>query len=172
MHPPLFVRPLSLSEHQHLQAGLRSVDAFTLRRCQILLASAQGQPAKPIAKTYGCSVQTVRNTIHDFEQRGLECLAKQSNRPRTAGPVLDAAQTQRLQALLHQSPRTLGKPTSLWSLDLAATVCFEQGLTQQPISRESVRRALARLGTRWKRAKHFISSPDPAYARKKRQESA
>ena len=32
---------------------------------------------------------------------------------------------------------------------------------------ETIRNALAQLNVRWKRAKHWITSPDPAYARKK-----
>jgi hypothetical protein len=45
MQPPLFVRPPTESEQQALAAGLRSADAFTLRRCQIVLASARGERA-------------------------------------------------------------------------------------------------------------------------------
>ena len=60
-----------------------------------------------------------------------------------------------------------GKETSLWTLELAAEVSFEQGLTPKRVSREAVRTALQRLGVRWKRAKQWITSPDPAYARKK-----
>ena len=37
-----FVRTLTPAERHSLQQGLRSADAFTLRRCQILLASADG----------------------------------------------------------------------------------------------------------------------------------
>ena len=67
----------------------------------------------------------------------------------------------------HQSPRTFGKPTSLWTLQLAAAVAHERGLTGDRVSYETVRRALKAMGTNWKRAKHWITSPDPAYARKK-----
>jgi hypothetical protein len=31
----------------------------------------------------------------------------------------------------------------------------------------TIRDAIVRLGANWKRAKHWISSPDPAYVRKK-----
>ena len=48
-----------------------------------------------------------------------------------------------------------------------AQVCLEQGLISVPISDESVRRALKRLKTNWKRAKHWITSPDPQYQQKK-----
>jgi hypothetical protein len=33
---------------------------------------------------------------------------------------------------------------------------------------ETLRRAVQRLATQWKRAKPWITSPDPQYARKKR----
>ena len=42
MKPPIFVRTLSKHEREALETGLRSSDAFVLRRCQILLASARG----------------------------------------------------------------------------------------------------------------------------------
>ena len=43
MKPPLFVRELTGSDRRALQAGLRSREAFALRRAQILLASADGR---------------------------------------------------------------------------------------------------------------------------------
>jgi hypothetical protein len=52
-------------------------------------------------------------------------------------------------------------------LALAATTAYAEGLTARPVSGEAIRRALARLGVRWQRAKHWITSPDPAYIRKK-----
>ena len=54
---------------------------------------------------------------------------------------------------------------------LAAEVSFEQGLTAQRVSREAVRSALARLQVNWKRAKRWITSPDPQYPRKKTLET-
>jgi len=95
-------------------------------------------------------------------------LGKQSNRPETVAPLLDAARGERLQPLLHQSPRIYGKPTGVWTLALAAEVGYEQGITERWMSDESLRRALQRLATNWQRAQHWITSPDPHYARKKR----
>lgn len=167
MKAPLFVRPLAEDERARLEAGLRSPDAFTLRRAQVLLASARAEPPKAIAGALGCSVQTVRNTIRAFHEEGPDCLDKKSNRPKSAAPILGGDAAERLRGLLHQSPRALGKGASLWTLALAAQVCHEQGLTAHPVSDETIRRALLRLGVGWRRAKHWISSPDPAYARKK-----
>jgi transposase len=72
-----------------------------------------------------------------------------------------------LRHLLHQSPRLFGHPTSLWTLALVAATCAAKGWTPRRLSHETIRRALKRLGIRWKRAKHWITSPDPAYRRKK-----
>jgi transposase len=167
MQTPLFVRPFTADERATLETGLRSASAFTVRRCQILLASADAQSTTTIAHNLRCTDQTVRNAIHAFHQRGLAVLHPQSSRPRTMSTIFDAGTCESLRALLHQSPRTFGKPTSRWTLALAAEVSFAQGLTPRLVSDETIRLALHRLGVTWKRAKHWITSPDPAYARKK-----
>ena len=167
MKPPILVRPLTDAERSRLEAGLHSSDAFVLRRCQILLASARGEGPRRIATAVGRNDQTVRNVIHQFEQEGLDrVLTRQSHRPHRLHPKLDTAATERLRTLLHESPRRFGKPVSCWTLALAAEVSCEQGLTAERVSDETIRLALKRLGVGWRRAKHWITSPDPAYARK------
>jgi hypothetical protein len=47
MKQPIYVRPLTDAVRESLKAGLRSTDAFMLRRCQILLASDRGENAYP-----------------------------------------------------------------------------------------------------------------------------
>jgi transposase len=167
MKPPLFVRPLTPEEDRAIRAGLRSPSAFTLRRCQILTASADGLKPSQISARLGCSSQTVRNALRAFQVEGTACLREKSHRPVSARPVLDDGGCERLRALLHRSPRDFGKPTSLWTLDLAAEVAFAEGLTDRPVSDETIRQALKRLGVGWKRTKTWITSPDPAYLRKK-----
>ena len=169
MQTPLFVRPLTADERDILEKGLRSAEAFTVRRCQMLLASAEGQLTTAIARQLRCTDQTVRNAIHAFHQRGLAVLQPRSSRPHTTLTIFDGGTCESLRALLHQSPRTFGKPTSRWTLQLAAEVSFAQGLTPRLVSDETIRLALRRLGVAWKRAKHWITSPDPAYARKKKR---
>jgi hypothetical protein len=120
-----------------------------------------------LARSLGCDEQTVRNAIHAFNATGLAALAPGSSRPHTIQAAFDTAGAERLRAMLHQSPRNFGKSTSLWTLDLAAEVSVEQGLTSQRVTGETIRATLARLGVRWLRAKEWITSPDPAYARKK-----
>jgi transposase len=167
MKPPLFVRPLTRDESQAIRAGLRSPSAFTLRRCQILTASAGGLKPSEIRDRLGCSAQTVRNAIRAFHAAGTDCLGEGSHRPKSSRPEIDDGGCERLRALLHRSPRDFGKPTSLWTLALAVEVAFAEGLTARRVSHETIRRALGRLGVGWKRAKTWITSPDPAYLRKK-----
>lgn len=167
MRQPIFIRSLTDEERRQLEAGLRSSDAFVLRRCQILLASARGERAPRIARNLGCDAQTVRNAIHAFNARGLGCLKEGSSRPHTIHAAFSGEQLERLRAMLHSSPRAFGKPTSLWTLELAAEVSLEQGLTPERVSGETIRATLARLDVRWQRAKGWITSPDPEYGRKK-----
>jgi transposase len=168
MRPPIYVRPFSAAEQQAIDSGLRSPDAFVLRRCQILLASARGDHARLIAQSLGCDDQTVRNVIHRFNSDGLAVLSPGSSAPKhTPHAVFDPARRQQLRTLLHQSPRTFGKETSVWTLDTVAEVAYAEGITPRQVSGQTIRTALAQLNVRWKRAKHWITSPDPAYARKK-----
>src|SRR5262249_33277773 len=145
-----------------------SSNAFVLRRCQILLASARGQTARVIGEALGCDDQTVRNVLHAFNTQGLAALPPRSSAPpRTPHAPFNATPREQLRPLPHQSPRTFGSPTRLWTLPVAAEVAYAEGLTSRLVSGEAIRRALARLGIRWQRAKHWITSPDPAYLRKK-----
>jgi hypothetical protein len=138
MKPPIFVRELTDAERQELRAGLRSREAFTLRRAQILLASAEGQRPSRIVASVGCAIGTVHNTIHAFEKEGMGCLGEKKRGPKDVPPILDAAKADPLKGILHQSPRRFGKARSTWTLDLLADVTW-------------------------------ITSPDPAYARKKKR---
>lgn len=168
MRKPITLRPLNTEEQQTLRAGLRSSSSFTLRRCQILLASQRGQHARPIAEQLHCGDQTVRNVLHAFNTRGLAALDPRSSVPhRMPHAIFDAARRERLRELLYQNPRTFGYPTSVWTLPLAAQVAYAQGITPRQVSGEAIRQALLHLRVSWKRAKHWLTSPDPHYARKK-----
>jgi transposase len=167
MKPPIFVRTLSEEEHQTLKRGLRSSDSFVLRRCQILLASARGEHPPRIAENLGCGSQTVRNAIHAFNERGLDALKPGSSRPRRLRSAFDEQGAQALREILRQDPRNFGKEDTFWTLEYAAQVSFEQGITDRRVTGETIRATLDRLGVRWERAKRWIETPDPEYARKK-----
>ena len=167
MRPPIFVREVTQDEREQLEAGLRSGSAFVLRRSQIVLASSRGERAPAIAQAVGCDDETVRDVIRAFNAQGVGALLRRSSRPHQVHSAFSEEGAERLKEILHQSPRQYGKGTSVWTLELAAEVSFEQGLSAYRVSDETVRTALLRLGVHWQRAKNWITSPDPAYARKK-----
>jgi len=167
MRKPIYVRTLTQLEREAVEAGLRSSDAFTLRRCQIVLASSRGKRASQIAQDLSCDGDTVTKAINAFNERGLEALSERSHAVHTPQAVFAGEAVERLKAIVRQSPRNFAKETSLWTLDLVAEVSFEQGLTPERVSDETIRNTLKRLGIQWKRAKQWITSPDPAYERQK-----
>ena len=167
MKRPLYIRHITDEERAALEAGLRSHDAFTVRRCQMLLASGESQKPSSIATSLRCAPHTVRNVLHAFDARGLACMQRGSNVPLRVEPVLHAEKREQVRAILHQSPRNFGKLASVWTLKRLAEVCHAQGLSDTTLSCPTLLDAIVRLGVRWQRAKHWIVSPDPAYKRKK-----
>ena len=91
MHPPIFVREPSAAERARLEAALRASDAFTVRRAQIVLLSADGRRPREIARGLRCAVQTVRNGVRAFNDTGLAALTAGSSRPKSAAPILGEA---------------------------------------------------------------------------------
>ncbi|HEU4493959.1 MAG TPA: helix-turn-helix domain-containing protein [Rubrobacteraceae bacterium] len=139
-----------------------------MRRSQILLASSRGERAPRIAENLGCASQTVRDAIHDFNERGLDALDARSSRPKRTRDAFDRNSAEALREMLHRSPREFGRHSSLWTLEMAAEAAFEEGLTDERVSGETIRATLSRvLEVRWMRAKRWITSPDPLYERKK-----
>ncbi len=168
MKPRLFVRDLSEEEQKSLSAGLRSSDAFVLRRSPIVLASARGETAPSIAKALSCDEQTVRHAIHAFNRAGLSALQAGSSRPHHLRTVLRADVTApMLKTVLHRPPHDFGFETSLWTLELLVQQCVRFGWLAREVSIETMRQTLNRFGINWKRAKHWITSPDPRYEEKK-----
>ena len=93
-----------------------------------------------------------------------------SSRPKQTHRAFDDEQGEALFALfelLHQEPRKFGKEDTFWTLEYAAEVSFERGITQRQVSGQTIRATLAKLGVRWEQAKRWIENPDPEYARKK-----
>ena len=167
MKTPIYVRAVTEDEQEALKKGLRSKNPFEIRRSQIVLASARKETARRIARTLGCDDQTVRNVIKKFNASGLDVLKAGSHRPHKITATFTPEKMEQLKDILHQSPRNYGKETSFWTLDLLAEVSFSEKVAERLVSGEAIRVTLKRFDISWKRAKHWISSPDPAYLLKK-----
>jgi hypothetical protein len=97
----------------------------------------------------------------------LKVLQAGSRRPHKTVAKFSEERAEQLKELLHQSPRKFGQETSLWTLALLAKVSYENKLVESLVSIETMRTTLERFGIQWARAKHWITSPDPDYLRKK-----
>jgi transposase len=165
---PLYVRPLTDEERHVLRQSLKSRSGFTVRRAQMLLLSAdENLKVDAIGQRVGCQGQAVRQAIHAFHQEGLSCLEPKAKGNPTDRRALDDAAREQLRELIRRSPRDLGYETSLWTLDLLAQACLDQGITATQVTGETIRATLAALGINWRRVKQRINSPDPHYTVKK-----
>lgn len=168
----LYVQNLREEERERLQKGLRSPSAFTVRRSQILLMSGEeGLKAQEIADRLRCSSQTVREAIHAFEVEGLDCLQKKTRARQDDQRAFDDQGQEWLKEKVRQSPRASGCKGSIWTLKWLAELAAQEGVTEREVEPETVSRALKRAGVNWKRAKHWITSPDPDYEAKKNVET-
>jgi transposase len=133
----------------------------------LLLSADERLKVDAIGQRVGCQGQAVRQAIHAFEREGLSCLQLKAKGNPTDRRALDDTARQQLRDLIRRSPRDLGYETSLWTLELLAQACFEQGLTTTQVSGETIRATLAAMGISWRRVKQRITSPDRHYTVKK-----
>ncbi len=148
------------------QVGLRSSDAFVLRRCQILLASARGERL--------CDRPPTGLRRPDRAQRDPRLQCGGAGRParRVFAPPSLA------HGLLARRSRAVERPAASQpprfrpgSQHLDLRTGGPSQLRARDHRRRGLRRECApsakRLKTNWKRAKHWITSPDPQYLLKK-----
>lgn len=166
---PIFVRSLAVEEMEQLQQGLQSPSAFTVRRCQILLKSSQGQKAQEIAEALLCSDQTVREAIRAFAQEGLACLNEKSHARHDKQEMIDSAGLERLRELIQLSPRTVGYETTVWTRWMLAQQLHREGHVSRQVSDTVITNVLRQMGISWRRAKKWMRSPDVHYEHRKKE---
>ena len=131
------------------------------------MRAASGRPGSPTH--LGCDDQTVLDALHAFNaaRAGRRC-ARGSSRPtRTRPAAFGPEQAERLRALLHHSPRGFGKPTSLWTLELAAEVSFAEGIEPTRVTGETIRADAAAAGHWLEAGQALDHQPRPGVCPKK-----
>jgi transposase len=167
MRQPLEIPVPTAEELETLETLYRTTREARLRtRAQIVLLAGEQRLAAPaIARIVREDEQTVRRWLKRYRAEGIEGL-KDRPMPGAPGRVTPLYQEQLL-AAVRRRPRSLGQPSSLWTLRRLADYLAEQ--TGVRVSYETVRRALAAAEIVLSRPQHRISSPDPEYAAKKRR---
>lgn len=168
----IYARKPSEEEYQKLKAGLKSTTGITVRRSQIILMSVEEhKTAQEIGERIGQSDQQVRNVLHAFNEKGISCLKAQSRARHDDQRAFNDDARERLREIIRQSPRENGDESSLWTLERLAEVSHQQGLTDHQVHSDTVRQTLLEMGVNWRRAKHWINSPDENYKGKKSVET-
>jgi transposase len=131
----------------------------------VLLAVEQGLKVPQIAAIVRESEATVLRWLKRYLAEGVEGL-HDAPRPGRPSELTEAYRAAWL-AAVRRRPRSVGLPFSLWTLQRLVDSLAER--TGIRVSDETVRRALKQAGIVLSRPQHKISSPDPAYALKKRR---
>jgi transposase len=163
----LYARDLTSSEGRRVQHEIRhGNDPIMLKRCQVILSSAQGSTVQEIAKLTLLSEYHIREIIRMFNQGGIAAL-----RPRKGGNhTVKFTEEERASVaeLAQMPPRVLGYPFNSWSLSKLQQAIEERDiLNGKTISDESIRLVLEEYGISYQRTKTWKESNDPDFEGKK-----
>ena len=132
------------------------------KRYQAVLLRAAGMTVAAVAAALTCSEASVYGWTARWRAHGVAGLREGDH---GGGQVkLARAGEARLAALLASDPQTYGHHTTGWTVALLGT---ELARTGDAVSPRTLRRAIHRLGYRWKRPQYVLGRPDPEYEAKK-----
>jgi len=155
--------------HALRQLAKASPDGREARRALALLDLAGGESVTGVAGRYGVSRETVYlwaarlGTAARLGDRLRD--APRSGRPSRAGAAAETL----LRAALPMGPRRHGYRHPAWTMPLLQHHLRRQGVEA---SLTTIRRALRRLGYRWKRPRFVLSRRDPHWRQAKGGSSA
>lgn len=132
------------------------------KRYQALLLLAAGQPPAVVADHLRCGVSSVYHWVAVWRRDGVAGLAEGPHLG--AARRVDAAGAALLAAVLASDPHVRGHRATGWTVPLLRTELAQAGYR---VSERTVRRAVHRLGYRWKRPQYVLGRPDPDYEAKK-----
>jgi transposase len=154
---------LSALERRSLeQAAATERRVRVWRRYRAVLFLGEGQLPEAVAAVLGCSRSSIYGWAAAWRRHGVPGLA---GRPPGGGAArLEERAGPLLEELLAADPQTRGHQATGWTVPLLRTELATAGVVA---GERTIRRALHRLGWRWKRPKFVLGRPDPVYAEKK-----
>lgn len=156
----LAMTPVQRAELEAAVAAATRTRAW--KRYQALLLLAEGQAPAAVAHALRCHVASVYGWAATWRRAGAAGLAEGPHPG--AARRLDEAGEALLGALLAQEPQARGHHATGWTVPLLRTELAPAGYR---LSGRTLRRALHRLGYRWKRPQYVLGRPDPDYAEKR-----
>jgi transposase len=134
------------------------------RRYQAIRLLAQGENPTEVAEAVGCRVSSVYNWVAAWKRRGNAGLHEDHHGGRMW--LVEGAGQRELERLLATDPQEQGEEATEWTVPLLLTHLQQAGVG---VSEHTLRRALHRLGWRWKRPRYELGRPDPGYDAKKKR---
>lgn len=132
------------------------------KRYRVIVLRGDGLSVPAVAQSLGCSQASVYAWSAAWREYGVAGLAEGDHGGGQVklGPTAEALLTE----LLATDPQAQGHRATGWTVPLLRTELVAVGYL---VSLKTIRRALHRLGYRWKRPQYVLGRPDPAYAEKK-----
>ncbi len=156
---------LTLTESQRAEleaAAAAEKGVRRWKRYRAVLLRGAGMPVAAVAHTLECSQASVYGWTAAWRQAGVAGLREGDHGGGRVklGPVAEA----NLTALLATDPQQHGHRATGWTVPLLQGELAQRGTD---VGERTIRRALHRLGYRWKRPRYVLGRPDPAYAEKR-----
>lgn len=132
------------------------------RRYRAVLLVAAGMAPVAAATGVGCSRASVYNWVAAWRAEGVIGVVEASHV--SPPPAHTASLETLLTERLVDDPQAHGHHATGWTVPLLHGEARDAGIA---VSEPTVRRAVRRLGWRWKRPKYVLGRPDPQYVEKK-----
>jgi transposase len=132
------------------------------KRYRAVLLLADGQASAAVAHRLECSRASVYAWAARWRAQGVAGLREGDHGGGRA--KLGAAGEAVLAGLLGEDPQGRGHQATGWTVPLLRT---ELAIAGYRVGGRTIRRALHRLGYRWKRPRYVLGRPDPDYQAKK-----
>ncbi len=163
----VYARDLTPEEGRRVQHEIRhGKDPIMLKRCQVILSSAQGSTVQEIARLTLLSEYHIREIIRMFNQGGL--LAVRPKKSGSSNPKFTEEERASVAELAQIPPKVLGYPFNSWSLSKLNQAIGEKNiLNGKTISDECVRLILDERHISYQRTKTWKESNDPDFEGKK-----
>lgn len=163
----IYARNLKQHEGESIQRILRhGKNASHVRRCQVILSSAQGMKVPEISETYYLSRDHVRRLIRQFNREGLDSL--KPKKPGGKEPIFTEEHKAEIIELALMPPKMLGLPFTQWSLHKLKGEAVRRKIVPS-ISHEQVRQILKKAKISSQRTKTWKESNDPDFESKKNE---
>lgn len=156
---------ITLTESQRVELDAAAAVEKGVRRWKryrAVLLRGEGMTVAAVAHMLRCSQASVYAWTAAWRQEGAAGLREGDHAGRPV--TLDAAGAGVLTGLLAIDPQTRGHRATGWTVPLLRGALAQAGYA---VGARTIRRALHRLGYRWKRPRYVLGRPDPDYAEKK-----